>query len=140
MKKITIYALFFSFILMFSSSFAEDISDEKRKLLNIQYELAEQKKKLNFTRVEEQRALSSLYVIQRNLKHAKKSMSDAKFKVQYNQKMIVVMRNDLADAQNQIQDKSKELKFRIREVYKSRSGGILDILFASRSMADLSRS
>jgi len=135
-KKITIYALFFVVVLMFHASFGEDISDKQKRLMQIRTELAEQKQKLKYTRVEEQKALSGLYVIQRDLLHAKKSLNEAKGKVVYNQKTIVEMKKELADAQNKITVEYKYLKLRIREVYKSRSGGVLDILFASRSMSD----
>lgn len=136
MKKITIYALIFAFALLFRASFGEDVSNEQSKLLKIKSELAEQKQKLNLTRAEEQRALSGLYIVQRNLVRAKKSLSDAKSRVDYNQSRIVELKEELTDAQDKINDESKNLRLRIREVYKSGSGGILDIIFASRSMAD----
>jgi murein DD-endopeptidase MepM/ murein hydrolase activator NlpD len=135
-KKSTIYALFFVFVLLFSASFGEDTSNEQRKLIKIQSELAEQKQKLRITRVEEQRALSSLYVIKKNLMRAKKSLSEAKVRVDYNQKKMSELRKESAAAEASIQDESGNLRRRIREVYKSGSGGFLDILFASRSMSD----
>ena len=136
MKKITIYALICVFVLLFHASFGEDISNEQRELLKIQSELAEQKQKLKITRAEEQKALSGLYTIKRNLSRAKKSLNEAKVKVDYNQKKIIELQKQLADAENKIKYENKNLKLRIREVYKSGSGGLFDILFASRSMAD----
>lgn len=136
MKKITFYALIFAFVLLFQASFGEDISDEQRKLLKIQSELTEQKQKLKVTRAEEQRALSGLYTIQKNLVRAKKSLNEAKSKVTYNQKRIVELKNELSDAENKIRYESKNLKLRVKEVFKSGSGGFFDILFASRSMSD----
>jgi murein DD-endopeptidase MepM/ murein hydrolase activator NlpD len=135
-KKITIYALFFVFVLLFHASFGEDLSNEQNRLLKIQSELADQKQKLKLTRAEEQKALSGLYTIQRNLSRAKKSLNEAKVRVDYNQKKMVELKKELADAENKIKEKSKNLRLRIREVYKSGSGGLLDIIFASRSMAD----
>lgn len=136
MKKITFYALIFVFVLLFQASFGEDVSDEQRKLLKIQSELTEQKQKLKLTRAQEQKALSGLYTIQKNLVRAKKSLNEAKSRVTYNQKKIVELKNELSEAENRIRYESKNLKLRIREVYKSGSGGFLDILFASRSMSD----
>jgi murein DD-endopeptidase MepM/ murein hydrolase activator NlpD len=135
-KKTIIYALFFVFILLFNASYGEDTSNEQQKLLKIQSELAEQKQKLRLTRAEEQRALSSLYVIKKNLLRAKKSLSEAKGRVNYNQKKMAELKKELAAAENSIRGESKNLRQRIREVYKSGSGGFLDILFASRSMSD----
>jgi murein DD-endopeptidase MepM/ murein hydrolase activator NlpD len=135
-KKLTIYALLFLFVLLYTASYGEDTSKEQQKLLKIQTELAEQKQKLKLTRAEEQRALSSLYVIKKNLLRAKNSLHEAKGRVNYNQKKISELKNELATAQKSVLNKSMGLRQRIREVYKSGSGGFLDILFASRSMAD----
>ncbi len=121
---------------MFNASYGEDTSNEQQKLLKIQTELAEQKQKLRLTRAEEQRALSSLFVIKKNLSLAKKSLSEAKGRVNYNQKRMAELKKELAAAEISIRDESYNLKHRIREVYKSGSGGFLDILFASRSMSD----
>jgi murein DD-endopeptidase MepM/ murein hydrolase activator NlpD len=63
-------------------------------------------------------------------------LNEAKVKVDYNQKKIIELQKQLADAENKIKYENKNLKLRIREVYKSGSGGLFDILFASRSMAD----
>jgi len=135
-KKISIYAVVLISALLLHASFGEDVSDEQKKLLSIQSELAEQKQKLKITRVEEQRALSSLYVIKSNLLRAKKSLDEAKGKVSYNQNKIIELKEELAAAESKIKEENKYLKLRIREVYKSGSGGLLDILFSSRSMAD----
>ncbi|MFH1709931.1 MAG: peptidoglycan DD-metalloendopeptidase family protein [bacterium] len=86
--------------------------------------------------MKEQKALSGLYTIQKNLIRAKKSLDDAKSKVTYNQKKIVELKSELSDAENKIRYESKNLRLRIREVFKSGSGGFLDILFASKSMSD----
>jgi len=112
------------------------MSSEQKKLLKIQSELAQQKYKLKLTRAEEQKALSSLYTINRNLSRAKKSLNEARGKVNNNQKMMVELKKELADAESKIKAESNNLKLRTREVFKSGSGGLLDILFASRSMAD----
>jgi len=135
-KKISIYALVIIFVLLLHASFGEDTSNEQRKLIKIQSELADQKQKLRSTRAQEQKALNSLYTINRNLYRAKKSLNEAKIRVNYNQKKMVELKKEYASAESKIRAESKNLKLRIREVYKSGSGGILDLLFASRSMAD----
>ena len=135
-KKLSIYALVIIFVLMLHSSFGEDLSDEQRKLIKIQSELVEQKQKLKTTRAQEQKALSSLYTINRNLYRAKKSLSEAKGRVSYNQKKMTELKQEYESAENKILAENKNLKLRIREVFKSGSGGLFDILFGSRSMAD----
>jgi murein DD-endopeptidase MepM/ murein hydrolase activator NlpD len=135
-KKTIFYALAIVLVLLSRASFGEDVSNEQKKLQNIQYELADQKQKLKQTRVEEQKALSSLSVIKRNLKRAKKSLNEANDKVNYNQSKIAELKIDLAAAQSQIQEENRDLRLRIKEVYKSGSGSFLDLLFASRSMSD----
>jgi len=134
-KKISIYALVIIFILI-HASFGEDLSNEQRKLIRIQSELAEQKQKLKATRAQEQKALNSLYTINRNLYRAKKSLNEAKNKVNYNQKKMVELKKEYESAEGKIKAESKNLKLRIREVFKSGSGGLFDILFGSRSMSD----
>ena len=136
MKKTFFYALAIVLVLLSRASFGEDISNEQKKLLNIQSELADQKQKLKQTRVEEQKALSSLSVIRKNLDRAKKNLNEANGKVNYNQSKITELKIDLSAAQTQIQDENKALRLRIREVYKSGSGSFLDLIFASRSMSD----
>ena len=96
----------------------------------------QQKQKLKETRIEEQRALSGLYVVKTRLKKAQKSLSDAKERITYNRKKIVELKSDLSEAEKNIISQSKSLKNRIVEVYKSGTGGILDIIFASKSMSD----
>jgi len=135
-KKTFFYALAVFLVLLSSASFSEDVSNEKQKLQNIQLELADQKQKLKLTRVEEQRALSSLSVIKRNLKRAKKSLNEANDRVNYNQSKIAELKIDLAAAQAQIQEENADLRLRIKEVYKSGSGSFLDLLFASKTMSD----
>ena len=136
MKKTFFYALAVALVLLSSASFGEDMSNEQKKLLNIQSELADQKQKLKLTRAEEQKALSSLSIIKRNLRRAKRSLNEANGRVNYNQSKIVELKIDLAAAQSQIEEENKALRLRIREVYKSGSGSFLDLLFASRSMSD----
>ncbi len=136
MKKITFYVVILLFIVPHCASFAQDQSNEDNRLQKIQSEIADQKQKLKLTRAQEQKALSSLYVIRRDLMRAQHSLSEAKTRVDFNKKRIVDLKSDLSDAQDKVKSKSEELKLRIREIYKSGSGGLLDILFLSRSMSD----
>lgn len=123
-------------ILLHHGVLGEESSSERRKLLDIQSELAEQKQKLKQTRAEEQRALSGLYIIKKNLSLAQKSLSEAKSRTSYNQRKITELAKEYREAEDQIARKSSGLKQRIREIYKSGSGGLLDIIFASKSMSD----
>lgn len=136
MKKAIIFAALILVFFDIHGNYCEDASSEQKKLLNIQSQLAEQKQKLKLTRVEEEKALSSLYLIRKNLLRAQKSLQGAKQKVSYNTKKIVELKKEYIDAEEKIKERSGELKRRVIEIYKSGSGGILEILFASKSMAD----
>jgi len=132
-KKTVFFALFF---LVFSGSFCEELSDQQRKLQNIQTEIDYQKQKLKTTKVQEQKALSSLYVIRTKLKRAQKNLNEAKQKITVNKKMIGELKNELSEAEQKIDKESVNFKHRAVEVYKSGTGGILDLIFASKSMSD----
>ena len=122
--------------LLVAASFCEEDAGKQKELLKIQAELAQQKQKLKETKVQEQRALSSLYTIKRDLEKAQQSLKNAKTKVGNNEKKIVELKVQHADAEENIKKQSKQLKNRIIEVYKSGSGGLIDIVFASKSMSD----
>ena len=136
MKKTIIFALFFVLLLPVFGSFAEEMSNEEKKLLELQSEIAQQRQKLKITRAEEQRALSSLYLIRKNLIRAQKSLTNAKVKVTDNKKEITKLKFELSDAEKKIKRQSVNLEKRLKEVYKSGSDRLLDIIFASKSMAD----
>ena len=136
MKKAIIFTFIIVSILLLLGSFCEEIGSEQKKLLDIKTKLEEQKQKLKLTRAEEQRALSNLYIIRKNLVNAQKNLQDAKGRASYNEKRIIELKRDYIAAERSIKDKSKELERRIVEIYKSGSGSLLEVLFASRSMAD----
>ncbi len=135
-KNRLFYIIFFVILLTFGASFCEDMSNEQRKLLDIQSELKSQKEKLKATKYEEQKALNNLAVIRKNLFKARKNLTEAKGKVGYNEKKIVELTRDRADAEKKIKLISRELRGRIVEVYKSGGASILEIIFSSRSMSD----
>lgn len=136
MKKSILFAGIFLLFFVIYGSFCEELSSEQKRLMDIQSQLAEQKQKLRQTKAEEQRALTNLYLIRRNLARAQKTLNEAKGRVTFNEKEITELKKDYIEAEYQIKKRSKEIKQRIIEIYKSGSGGILDILFASKSMAD----
>jgi murein DD-endopeptidase MepM/ murein hydrolase activator NlpD len=112
------------------------MENEMQRLIKIQSELTEQKLKLKATKKEEQQALSILYVIKNHLRLAQKNLANAKGRVQYNQTKMKELIIDLSGAEKKISIRSKETKKRIIEVYKSGSEPLLDIIFASKTMAD----
>ena len=123
-------------LLLIHAAFCEELTSEQKKLLNIQSQLQEEKQKLKLTRAQEQKALSNLYVVKRTLNKAQKNLKEAKGRVSYNENSITRLKKEYLEAEKEISKRNKELKRRIVEVYKSGSGNLLDIIFASRSMAD----
>ena len=137
MKKTALIIAIFLIAVSARSIYCEDVTEDEKKLINIQSQLAEEKQKLKTTRAEEQRALTSLYVIKKNLSRAQRTLSEAKQKVTYNQSKIVSLKREYEDAQAKIKNESVELRHRIVEIYKSGGGGsVFDLIFSSNSMSD----
>jgi murein DD-endopeptidase MepM/ murein hydrolase activator NlpD len=135
-KKYTFLLIFACILAVSSHAFCEDMTPEQRKLLDIQNQLATEKEKLKLTKVQEQRALSGLYVVRRDLSKAKKNLSNAKSKVFNNESRITLLKNEYDESRKKVSLTNKELRRRIVEIYKSGSANLLDLIFASRSMSD----
>jgi murein DD-endopeptidase MepM/ murein hydrolase activator NlpD len=136
-KKTAFIIAFFLFAALVVAVRCEDMTGQQQKLLNIQSQLAEEKQRLRSTKAEEQKALTNLYVIKKNLNMAKKAVNDATQKVNYNKSKIVSLKREYEDSQAKIISGSAQLRRRIVEIYKSGGGGsVFDLIFSSRSMAD----
>jgi len=109
---------------------------EQEKLEEIKVKLEEEKQKLGLTKKKEQQALSNLYLINRRLNATLDELNYAKSRIAQNKKRIKNINLELKTAEQKLEQKGDELRQKIVEAYKSGRINYLEILFASRSMAD----
>jgi murein DD-endopeptidase MepM/ murein hydrolase activator NlpD len=133
MKRV--FAIFF-LVFLACSSFSEEITDEQKRLKEIQEQLEKSKKVLLETKKKESETLSKLVVTKGELKQASRDLTRAKKKIEYNEGQIKELTVELSDAEQEMVDKSKLLKKRVREVYKNSTVNYLEMLLSARSMSD----
>jgi len=125
-----------SIILAFLLPFVSEGAYEEHKLKEIKKEINIEKEKLRLTKKKEQETLSNLYLINKKLNQALDDLNYANYKISENKKRVRELNIGLADAEEKLGLKAEELKSKIVEAYKSGRSNYLEILFASRTMAD----
>ncbi|HVN67737.1 MAG TPA: peptidoglycan DD-metalloendopeptidase family protein, partial [Candidatus Sulfotelmatobacter sp.] len=110
--------------------------DANSKLQNIQQELEASKQKLKLTKEQQADVLGKLVVITQELRQANRKLTRAKGKIEENTSKIGEMTVVLRHTEEDLRQKADVLKKRVREAYKSGGANYLELLFASRSMAD----
>lgn len=132
-------ALLIFFILFFCFSpplLAEEPSQEKARLQQIEKELQEKKEKLLQTKQKEQQSLSQLVEIKKELKKAKRQLTMANQKITVNQEQIKSLRSEIKETDFILKQKEDKLSRRIREIFKNDSVNYLDLIFGARNMSD----
>ncbi len=109
---------------------------EREKLKEIQSDIEKEKEKLKATKKQEQKTLSDLYLINRRLNSALDDLNYAKARITQNQKRVRELNLELTEAEQKLAILGEELRQKIVEAYKSGRVNYLEILFASRTMAD----
>ena len=134
-KKLALAVLTLLVLFVFLPSKTE-AAYEEYKLKEIKTKLEEEKEKLRVAKKKEQETLSNLYLINRRLNVAIEELNYANSRISQNKKRLLELASDLKEAENELAAKSRELRQKIVEAYKSGRANYLEILFASRTMAD----
>ncbi|MCX5725952.1 MAG: peptidoglycan DD-metalloendopeptidase family protein [Candidatus Saganbacteria bacterium] len=127
----------FCLIFFFSAQATAQLEiEEKGKLKEIKIELERERQKLKATRQKEQEALGKLYNVNKELSLIESDLANTREKLSDNKKRIEDLSSRIKEADGSLAKKSQALKKRIAEAYKSGDANYLEILFASRSIAD----
>jgi len=137
-QRFKLYFLFlFCFLFFFSAQATAQFElEEKGKLKEIKIKLEKERQKLKVTRQKEQEALGKLYDVNRELHSIQSDLAITQGKLSVNKKKIGELSVRIKEAEGTLDQKSGALKKRIAEAYKSGGANYLEILFASRSLAD----
>lgn len=109
---------------------------EQEKLQQIQQQLQEHKQKLEQTKQQQQEVMGRLVIINSELKKTKTTLGMAQRKIADNEQQIGVLTTELKQTESELQDKEKEMRSRLDEVYKSSGLNYLELLLGSKSMSD----
>ena len=123
-------------IFIFSTAVPAQQLSEQKKLQTIQLQLEKSKQQLKKTKEEEQKVLSRLAVINKELSRTKGNLFLANKKIQSNRGQISVLTVELQQTEKDLAGQEAKLGSRISEVYKSSGLSYLQLLFASSSMSD----
>jgi murein DD-endopeptidase MepM/ murein hydrolase activator NlpD len=110
--------------------------EEQKKLEEVKEKLEESKEKLKQTKQQQQEVLGKLVIITHELRRAHRQLLQAKEKIQKNEAKIGQLTQEINQTENRLNQKSKILRNRINEAYKSGGISYLELFFASRSISD----
>lgn len=123
-------------LLFLPSQVTAEFETEKGKLKELKIELEKEKEKLRATKKKEQSALSKLYIVNRELRSVKKDLVTTTKKISENKKRIRALTGKVKEAEKALKVKGAALEERIAEAYKGGRVNYLELLFASRTLAD----
>ncbi len=149
MKTIKIFfILIFTFFLLniysplplfAEQNFSEKIENEKKELDKLKVQIEERRKKSKEAAKKERSILWNIEEIDYKLGIMKKELRLLDWQLKKKEGDISVINAEINGFKKEIDKKSRLLKDRLRVVYKNRTGGYLQVLFASKDYSTLMR-
>lgn len=154
MKLIKLFKMQIFFILIFTflglntysppllyaeEDLTEKIENEKKELEKLKAQIEERRKKSKEAAKKERSILWNIEEIDYKLGIMKKELRLLDYQLKKKEDDIAFVKTEISGLKNEIDKKNRLLKDRLRVVYKNRTGGYLQILFASKDYSTLMR-
>lgn len=143
-KVFSILILILTFILFFvffsygnsSGEFNQKINEEKQRLKKIEQQIKSIKEEINNLQKEKSGYLETLHKIEKLLRDTEKELQNIEKDLEFAHKEIKQGEEELIFEKGMLKEKTKLLESRLREIYKRRLTGYLEIMFNSESFSD----
>lgn len=143
-KVFSILILILTFILFFvffsygnsSGESNQKINEEKQRLKKIEQQIKSIKEEINNLQKEESGYLETLHKIEKLLRDTEKELQNIEKDLEFAHKEIKQGEEELIFEKGMLKEKTKLLESRLREIYKRRLTGYLEIIFNSESFSD----
>jgi len=130
-----LFAVFFSYGNS-SGDYSQKINEEKQRLKKIEQQIKSIKDEINNLQKKESGYLETLHKIEKLLQDTGKELQAIERDLELAQKEIKQGEDELIFEKRMLKEKTKLLENRLREIYKRRLTGYLEILFNSESFSD----
>jgi len=130
-----LFAVFFSYGNS-SGDYSQKINDEKQRLKKIEQQIKSIKDEINNLQKKESGYLETLHKIEKLLQDTGKELQAIERDLELAQKEIKQGEDELIFEKRMLKEKTKLFENRLREIYKRRLTGYLEILFNSESFSD----
>ena len=132
---LTLFAIFFSYGNS-SGDYSQKINEEKQRLKKVEQQIKSIKGEIDNLQREESGYLETLHKIEKLLRDTEKELQTIEKDLKFAQKEIKQGEDELIFEKRMLKEKTKLLESRLREIYKRRLTGYLEILFNSESFSD----
>ncbi|MBA7493549.1 Murein hydrolase activator EnvC [subsurface metagenome] len=130
-----LFAVFFSYGES-SGDYSQKIKEEKQRLKKIEQQIKSVKDEINNLQKKESGYLEALHKIEKLLRDTEKELQTIERDLELAQKEIKQGEDELIFEKHILKEKTKLLESRLREIYKRRLTGYMEILFNSESFSD----
>ena len=137
-----ILILIFTLLIIFLSysdsngDYSQKINEENQRLEKIEQQIKNVKNEINNLQKKEISYLETLPKIEKLLQDAEKELQTIEKDLEFAQKEIIATEKEAVIEKEKLKEKTKLLESRLREIYKHRLTGYLEILFNSESFSD----
>jgi len=130
-----LFSIFFSYGNS-SGDYSQKINEEKQRLKKIEQQIKSIKDEINNLQKKESGYLETLHKIEKLLQDTERELQAIERDLKLAQKEIKQGEDELILEKHLLKEKTKLLESRLREIYKRRLTGYLEILFNSESFSD----
>jgi len=138
---LTLILTFILFVVFFSygdssGDLSQKIKEENQRLKKIEQQIKSIKDEINNLQKEESGYLEALHKIEKLLQDTEKELQAIEKDLEFAQKEIKIAEDEVIIEKEKLKEKTKLLEGRLRQIYKHRLTGYLEILFNSESFSD----
>ena len=119
-----------------SGDYSQKIKEEKQRLKKIEQQIKSVKDEINNLQKKESGYLEALHKIEKLLRDTEKELQTIERDLELARKEIEQGEDELIFEKRMLKEKTKLLENRLREIYKRRLTGYMEILFNSESFSD----
>jgi septal ring factor EnvC (AmiA/AmiB activator) len=119
-----------------SGDYSQKIKEENQRLKRIEQQIKNLKEEIYNLQKKESGYLETLHKIEKLLRNTEKELQTIEKDLEFAQKEIKQGEDELISEKHMLKEKTKLLESRLREIYKHRLTGYLEILFDSESFSD----
>jgi len=130
-----LFSVFFSYGNS-SGDYSQKINEEKQRLKKIEQQIKSVKDEINNLQKKESGYLETLHRIEKLLQDTEKELQIIEKDLEFAQKEIKAAEDEVVIEKEKLKEKTKLLEGRLRQIYKRRLTGYLEILFNSESFSD----
>ena len=132
---------FISFVVFFSygdngGDYSKNINEENQRLKKIEQQIKSVKDEIDNLQKKESGYLEALHKIEKLLLDTEKELQTIEKDLEFAQKEIKIAEEEVVIEKEKLREKTKLLEGRLREIYKRRLTGYLEILFNCESFSD----